>query len=285
MANSTQMKELSPHILHKLQCTQIEILDAIVQICEKHQLQYVLIYGTLIGAIRHEGFIPWDDDLDIAMPRNDYEKFLEIAQSELGEAYFLQTSDTEKEYWLVFAKVRKNHTLFEEASMMNMPAQLHKGIFVDIFPFDHVKKDHGCFLHLQFILSKAIIETMYVKSGIYAKDRKKQYWYLHWLLKCFSMHTLERIQKRVVSCQKNKKCNYIADFNSSRHYLNAVFPKNYFLPTKRTSFEEKQYSIPREYDAYLKKVYGEYMILPKEEDRYNHNTLQILFDTRKKECE
>ena len=84
--------------LKKLHETEIEILDAIVEICDLHQLKYYLIGGTLLGAIRHCGFIPWDDDLDIAMPRRDYNRFLKIAKKELNSKFFLQTCTTDKNY-------------------------------------------------------------------------------------------------------------------------------------------------------------------------------------------
>src|SRR5690554_4415622 len=120
--------------LKKLHNVQIEILNQIVKICNQNKLTYFLIGGTLLGAIRHKGFIPWDDDLDIAMPRKDYEKFLELCQGYLGDEYYLHCSKTDPKYWLPFAKVRKNNTIFEEKSIQTINS--HKGIYVDIFPLD-----------------------------------------------------------------------------------------------------------------------------------------------------
>ena len=118
--------------LRKLQLTEIEVLDEIVRICKKHKLQYFLLAGTCLGAVRHSGFIPWDDDIDIGMPREDYEKFLNIALDELDEKYFLQYYKTDENYYLGFAKVRKNNTSFITKGFEKKKG--HQGFFVDIFP-------------------------------------------------------------------------------------------------------------------------------------------------------
>lgn len=120
--------------IRPLQMVCLEILKEIDRICTKYNIQYWLEGGSMLGAVRHHGFIPWDDDLDIAMFREDYERFLKIAQKELKPEYFLQTHEIEREYPLFFAKVRKNNTYIEEECFLSL--NFHKGIFVDIFPVD-----------------------------------------------------------------------------------------------------------------------------------------------------
>ena len=93
-----------------------------IEICEKYHLRYFVAFGTLLGTVRHKGFIPWDDDIDVGMPREDYERFLQIAQKECGEEYFLQTVDTDPEYHLYFAKLRMNRTRFVENSLQRREA-------------------------------------------------------------------------------------------------------------------------------------------------------------------
>lgn len=281
MENQSKMTAIDPNVLKKLQEVQIEILQEIVRICEKYELHYFLFYGTLIGAVRHKGFIPWDDDLDIVMPRNDYEKFMKIAPTELQSAFYLQNNDVEEDYWLAFAKVRKNDTLFEEPSLVNMPDTVHKGIFVDIFPFDYVHKNKGFILHLRFILAKAITETMHYKAGIYNSKESLNYYSLDMLLKKFSYRTLAKWHKRVSAVSMNEKAPYLADFNTSCHYLDGIYPVEYFYPEIQGEFNGHKFMIPKSYDTLLRKVYGNYMELPKEEDRVNHRTLRIIFDTKK----
>ena len=112
----------------------LEILKEIDRICKQNGILYWMEGGSMLGAVRHHGFIPWDDDLDIAMFRDDYNRFLEIASKELKENYFLQTHQTDPEYPLFYAKVRKNNTFIDERSYQDL--NIHKGIFVDIFPVD-----------------------------------------------------------------------------------------------------------------------------------------------------
>ena len=98
--------------MNQIQQHQLNMAKEVDRICKKYNLRYSIAGGTLLGAIRHQGFIPWDDDLDISMPREDYDKFIKIAQQELGKKYFLQTWDTDKNFVFPFAKIRENNTLF-----------------------------------------------------------------------------------------------------------------------------------------------------------------------------
>ena len=120
--------------LPKLHNCQLIIAREIKRICDENNIKYFIIAGTLLGAVRHGGFIPWDDDMDIGMLREDYEKFLEIAKKDLGDDFFLQTPETDKSYGLNFAKVLLKGTVLMEESTASNNAK--KGIFVDIFPFD-----------------------------------------------------------------------------------------------------------------------------------------------------
>ncbi len=122
--------------LNKLHETLIELLDEFVRICKKHNLKYTLVAGTVLGAVRHSGFIPWDDDIDVGMLRPDYEKFLEVAPKELKDKYILDCFEQNKDYHLSFAKIKKNGTIFDEEAAHHM--NNHKGIFLDVFPLDNV---------------------------------------------------------------------------------------------------------------------------------------------------
>lgn len=121
-----------------LQKVEFDILVEFDRICRKFNLKYFLFSGTLLGAVRHGGFIPWDDDIDVAMPINDYYKFVKICKTELGEDYFLQTYNTDYvNFW--YAKIRKNNTTMLESGFENV--NMHHGVWIDIFPYFCIEKD------------------------------------------------------------------------------------------------------------------------------------------------
>ena len=262
--------------LKKVWKVQTEILDEIVKICDKHGLRYYLIYGTLLGAVRHQGFIPWDDDLDITMPRKDYDVFLKVAQEELSSEYFLQDDDTQNGYWLNFAKVRKNNTLFIESSEKKMGEECHKGIFVDIFPLECIKDIDRSIQHIKAILIKAINETRYLKKGILTES-SMNYKKLDKILKNFSHKTLSKWYC-FLNKQDEDKCENYVDWFANRSYKKSIYPKSYFGEGIKMKFMDKEYIAPKEYDLILTKEYGDYMILPNAEDRVMHRTAEILFN-------
>ena len=126
-------------LLRRIKDSEKDILRKFILICEKYNLDYFVVFGTLLGTIRHEGFIPWDDDIDVGMLRTDYEKFLEVAQKECGEEYFIQTIDTDPNYHLYFAKMRMNNTVFVEDSLQKTTG--NDGFYIDIFPYDVIPDD------------------------------------------------------------------------------------------------------------------------------------------------
>ena len=125
--------------LRELQLVELEILLEVDRVCRENGIEYFLDGGTALGAVRHGGFIPWDDDIDIGMTRENYEKFLEIAPEKLKNDYFLQTRKTDKKAPYMYAKVRKNGTVFMEWNKRNL--DMHHGIYIDIFPYDNVPDD------------------------------------------------------------------------------------------------------------------------------------------------
>ncbi|WP_035926573.1 LicD family protein [Kocuria rosea] len=133
---ATPSTGLTDDQLHELHRVQLHIAQQVKQVCDDHGLEYFLIAGTLLGAVRHGGFIPWDDDMDLGMPRDSYDRFLRIAPQELGPNFFVQTLETDPGYGQIFAKVRLEGTELVEVSATGTSA--HNGIFVDIFPFDNM---------------------------------------------------------------------------------------------------------------------------------------------------
>ena len=122
--------------LEKLQATLYQILSEIKRVCDKHGIRYFITGGTAIGAYFWKKILPWDDDVDVGMPRPDYERFIKVAPEELGDEYFVQTPETDPHVPFFFMKVRMNGTEFNEETFQHI--SMHQGIYVDIFPFDKI---------------------------------------------------------------------------------------------------------------------------------------------------
>ncbi|MDH5518293.1 MAG: LicD family protein [Gammaproteobacteria bacterium] len=125
---------VEPKVLRKAQLIMLDMLIEFDALCKKHRLQYWLDSGTLLGAVRHQGFIPWDDDIDLSMPLEDYHQFLQIAQDELPDSIFLQTSETDPYFKFDYIKLRSNKARIVELHEKDQLVNYHQGVFVDIFP-------------------------------------------------------------------------------------------------------------------------------------------------------
>lgn len=120
--------------LEQLKVVELEMLKEFISVCKKLNLRYYALGGTLLGAVRHKGFIPWDDDIDIGMPRADYEIFIRKAQTLFPDHLFIQSIHSENDYLMCFAKLRNSHTTFIESSLRDF--KINHGIYIDIFPLD-----------------------------------------------------------------------------------------------------------------------------------------------------
>lgn len=264
--------------LHKVE---VEILDEIVRICEKHSLKYYLIGGTLLGAIRHNGFIPWDDDLDIVMPRADYDKFCEICKTELDEKYYLHNIDTDNKYWLIHAKVRKNNTVFDEEIISNVDC--HKGIFVDIFPLDDARDINSKEQLKRTRKIKIISALIYWKRKLKSKYSLKLK-IVSLLFAPISIKKLTKYQLKLMTKFNNEKCDYYINYGSNYDTVKQTMLKSKYEPSCEVEFEGKRYKTLGEYKYFLERIYGSnYMQLPPEEKRATHMPLRISFDTTSEE--
>lgn len=253
--------------LREAQCRMFQILRDIDRICKKHNIIYWLDGGTLLGSMRHDGFIPWDDDLDIGMLRQDYVKFISIAQSEFGEKYFLQTPLTDKYSEAPWIKVKDNNSkIIEEENNNNA----HAGLFVDIFPYDTLTAE-------DVKRKKTITNVMFLRA--YTKTR-------------FKKPIIKNLPKNIGICGlKILGLLYkLIDYND---YLGRIHKKyntkyrktgnklNYgievpweldidrqdIFPLSTHIFEGVEFPIPNNSDEFLKKLYGDWTQLPPKEYR------------------
>lgn len=258
--------------LKKLQKDIFDILKDIIRICDKHQIEYFIIGGTALGAVRHKGFIPWDDDIDIGMTRDNYERFLEIAQSELRSDLFLQNFMTEPETPFYFTKVRKKGTKFIEEYCKEL--NIHHGIFVDIFPYDNIPDNKQlCKRQLRNVkvfsnlfIAKTITGINGDKKDLKSNFKKIIRIILHILLKPISKNY---IYKKLDN--ENRKYN---DLDTSKVCF--VKMPSSMIDTKQVNdlekieFEGEFIKCPRDIDKYLENEFGDYMKLPPVENRVGH---------------
>lgn len=255
--------------LEELQACMIEITKKIHNICEKHGLRYWLIYGSLLGAIRHDGFIPWDDDMDIMMPRKDFYRFIEIAQEELGNDYFLQTPDTDHKYTIlnVPVKVRDNHTTIIEEWDKNY----HQGIFVDIFVMDFISEDSATYFKLR--KKTAMLASLKMRIDFHQLSGIKKYIRIFLqlickLIPCRTMfHFIEKQGKKVLS---NREADSTLCATGLEHVEKDIYTYDSIFPLQLHIFGDTKFYIPNNPDKILTDAYGDYRKVPPKEERIPH---------------
>lgn len=267
--------------LRKLQLTELDMLVMIDKICRDNNIEYFLIGGTLIGAVRHKGFIPWDDDIDIGMLRSDYEKFIDLCINEnvLGDDYFLDCNESDNNYFIPFIKIKKNNTTFAEKSIDGI--DIHKGIFLDVFPYDNVPKQDSFVQKIQAIVVRNIQYAIYVKYHVYKlKDKRRKVF--TWFLTLLPSKTLKKLNKYFSTIFEKKSNNkYIVSLAGSSPYYEETLLKERLFPLKKIKFEGYDFFAFKENDYYLSQLYGNYMQLPPIEERRNHNPVCIDFNKGK----
>ena len=259
--------------LRKVQLILLEMLKDIDSVCKRHKIQYFLDSGTLIGAVRHRGFIPWDDDLDIGMLRADYEKFSSIAQAELGEKYFWQTWDTDPDYPIPFGKVRKRGTKYVESKSKELK---ENGFFIDILPYDYAPNSvEKCerirnrqWLLYRMLLMKDGYKPWYETNEV---NLKKRIGYIP-----FSIVS-KLVTKRMIISQYMKTINCVEEKTlvyqqTGKKYYKASWMQN----TVTLEFEGEQFPVVDHYHEWLTKAYGDYMTPPPPHERENRHQIYKL---------
>lgn len=261
-------------LLKKIQFTQLEIMKNIDAVCKRHNIKYYLCAGTALGAIRHHGFIPWDDDLDIMLPREEYNRLLNALNIELSDQYWLQSYSTDEHYWQPFAKVRKTGTVYKEKGMEKFDDS-RCGVWVDIFPMDYAG-DKGTFgLKWKRYWVKVISFTLRIREfHLNNSSFSRRYAPAIMLLRCFPSSVLKRMQEKIMLGNKKKARNFV-NLASTYEIDKETYPIAWFAEEIFTQFEDYVLPVPNGYEDYLKQLYGNYMELPPVEKRMGHNISEI----------
>ncbi len=255
--------------LRKLQLTELEILNEFVRICNEHNLQYYLMGGTLLGAVRHKGFIPWDDDIDVIMPRADYDRFADLCKTSLSPDYFYQAPETDPYYYLTYAKLRKNSTeIYEERFIKS---KFHKGVFIDIFPLDPCPAP-GPVSHLLFNILAVMNYRGQIDSGETYEPYEEMSGRIGYaVLNLFSPQKLPTVRRKILRVSKLlSKGAYIASYSGAYGYRKEVYPSSWFSPGRKILFEQSQYTIPKEAEQVLTRLYGHDYMIPEQKEECIH---------------
>lgn len=265
----------------------LEMLIEFDRICKKNNLNYQLYSGTLLGAIRHQGFIPWDDDLDISMLRNDYNKFLEVCKNDLDSKYFMQTCFTDPGYLMQFGKIRKNNTIYLEKN--SAECDMHHGIFIDIFPLDavipHTLK--GKFQRNSlFVLNR--LNLTRVKTICRDTDNcicKVMRFIPHYFMYLIPRSFIAKLQGKICCmCNNDKNIEYVSHLTNGsgiKRYNRFTVKKSYYDDLIEVKFEGNKFPVPRDYDQVLLSMYKDYKNLPpiKERNATRHQIIKVVLDT------
>ncbi len=266
--------------LNELHNTLLEMLAFIDEFCEEEGIEYFLNCGSVLGAVRHGGFIPWDDDIDIMLPRDSYEKLCTELKKRTYLPYFLQDETNEDNYFCLFAKLRKKDTLFVEKDSVGVYE--NNGIYIDIFPLDFTDEVKSFGYRLDSFRIKMLKQALRFRfcKGKYDKKEKLKY-IIHFLATVpyyfRSRDHLYKTANRLMKKRNDKSKNYVVSYAGIYGIEKETFPYEVLFPAVRKLFVDSLYPICNDYDSYLKQYYGDYMKLPPEDKRHTHEPVELRF--------
>lgn len=252
--------------MKKVWAIEMDLLREFISLCEQHHLQYWVDGGTLLGTIRHKGFIPWDDDLDVWMPREDYDKLLQIRPEEIPTPYFLQTPLNDEDYYCPFARLRNSNTTGILISKNN---RCNNGIYIDIVPGDGLSKIRIIQkLRAVRIQANNIAATAYVfnvNPNILTRSIHK---ILHWPIFRYDPRRVFQKINRISSRIPWREAEQVGDVAFSFYPYDRLYhSKKYFETTIQKPFEHMMVNVPGGYDGLLSDLYGDYMTFPPAESQ------------------
>lgn len=261
----------------------VETLKEYIRICDKYNLTYFAAFGTAIGTVRHQGFIPWDDDMDVVMPRKDYDRFIEIAQKEMKPEFEIYSAAIQKCVQGFYLQMFKKGTLFMTPE--NRKWKIHPGIKLDIFPYDCVpeSKEERASLYKkmrmlnQLYIIKNVKAPLFQEKGLKTKIKSIFCYVVYWVTKITgpSIDKIVDKYKSLMVSYEGKTCY--------RTMLNEVDPDKWMVredeiwPLKEGVFEGIKVKLPAKNHEILTRQYGDYMTLPPLEQQVGHNLAEIQF--------
>lgn len=267
------MNEIDVNELKKIQ---IDILDYFDSFCKKNNIHYWLDYGTLLGAIRHKGYIPWDDDIDIGMLREDYNKAEKLFNTQADGLFIFKTPQNDKTYCYPFGKLIQTNTVLDEYGSKGIKT----GVYIDVFPYDNAPDN------------KNITQRMFRKRDMLGRIRRLQlpmrdglsvskkiiFRSMSIIMKLIPRNIINkaidnnaRRSEKVETQSVGSFTDTYTDVYTSKYIL---VPKQVFRELSEAEFEQKKYPVPANYDFWLRSLYGDYMTLPPVEKRVAHHVFE-----------
>lgn len=269
--------------LKKLQLTELEILKVIDDFCNKHNIEYSLYAGTMLGAVRHHGFIPWDDDLDICMSRENYDRFIAEWNCSAPKGYILQNKDNTPAFSQSFSKIRKENTTFFQE--LDTPGQYHMGIFVDVFPIDRmpngvIKKQLFYFRCMKYqLLTREFIPP---KGNLFIRIVSKM---ILWITPKKSRQRKRNNLLDKITQYNNESCNNMVAIETVSTFRTPL-PMDLLDTFISIDFEDGIFKCSKKYEEYLRIKYSDYMQLPPVDERtWTHHPIIIDFEHNYEELE
>lgn len=283
---SSNRHQMTEEEVHQVQKISLEITRDVVQVCRKCGIEYMLTGGTALGAVRHGGFIPWDDDIDMVVARCDIDRLLDAIEAEYGDRYYIEAPLRTPGYLSSFIQIHRNGTIFQEYLCQD---EKHCGIKIDIFVIENTYDNkllrvmHGWNCELDLLLLSCY--RMYAWRQEFltlAKENKKALTVIRikcalgCLLSPFAVFLYRRTQLCLRRC-RNDHSEYIAVPSGRKHFFGELCRRDSYMESSPMMFEGESFSFPKNYDSYLKNMYGNYMEIPPVEKREHHVIYQLKF--------
>lgn len=256
--------------LRNLQITEYKMLKDIASFCDANDIQYYIIDGTLLGAIRHGGFIPWDDDIDIGMDLRNYKKFLKLSKNKLSDKYFVQNISSDPQIWHPWTQIRMNNTTSMDPRFKK--SEVHSGICMDIFLFNGISNNklyEKIQRKLSAIQRRLLKKYYYIDGDIENKNSK-----IVTVMPEHLRRTIIIIIDRVINIdiRKTHYCYSTFFVDVGKQYK---YESKWFLDLQKIKFEDDEFFAPKEAEKYLKTRYGNWKELPPESERTGHGDIII----------